>query len=138
MSKQVEVSELDFTKVIDTNELYPHYCGTDEPIGYCSYKLTDGIFDIAEETDSRWLLNLIISHQDKKLKGEEFQSWTFEREMEVENDGEVASRTNVFNLTCDDGNGNKLRRQKIPFSSFDYDTYTIWLIQDTFLLPKEY
>lgn len=138
MEKQVNTQDLDFSKTVVANEYYPHYCGTESHYKYGRYLLTDGTNDIAKETQSFWLLDMIISHQHS-IKDQSFQSWNLVREMEVSDDGEVQHRNNVFNLVCDDGNGNVLKRQKVPFfSDFEFDKYNLWLIEGVILLPKEW
>jgi hypothetical protein len=136
MSLQVKIEELDFCKPIKTNDLFSYYNGTSAYTDYGNYMLTDGVTDIAKETSSFWFLDVIISHQ-LKLKEEEFQSWTLIREMELTEDGEVESRTNVFMIICSDGNYIDLKKQKVPFSDFPYDSYTIWLQNGVLFLPSE-
>lgn len=136
MMNQAEIDALDYTKAIDTNDINRHYNGTLTYTKHSSFLLTDGVWEIATFSKSFWLLDIIVSHQPR-LINEEFQSWKLQREMEITEDGEVTERTNVFLLVCEDGNGNELKKQKIPFSDFPFDTYTIWLQNGVLFLPSE-
>jgi hypothetical protein len=41
-------------------------------------------------------------------------------------------------LTCDDGNGNIVYTEKVPFTDFPLPEITIWYTNRTLLLPSEY
>ena len=89
---------------------------------------TDGVKELAEGCQAYWLIDLIISHQTKEtLSKEAFQVWDLNR---VEGDR--------FLINCNDGDGNDLTKQEIPFSDFPYDLATIWLVNGCLMLPKEY
>ncbi|PZU20140.1 MAG: hypothetical protein DI589_18790 [Shinella sp.] len=137
MTNQDEFKELDYSKAINTNDLYCQFNGTQGYTKYSAFLLTDGVYEIATSLKSFWLLDMIISHQ-LRLNNEDFQVWKLSREMEATEDGEVTERTNVFILSCEDGNRNVLKKQKIPFSDFPFDTYTIWLQSRILFLPSEY
>lgn len=93
------------------------------PIAY-----TDGVRDLVENCKSYWLIDLIISHQtNKKVNCQPFQVWKLER-----------FKGDAFNVIATDGNDNVIARQFIPFSDFPFDMATIWLVDDTLLLPCEY
>lgn len=139
MANQINTKELDFSKVIDANRLFPEYCGTENLYKYGNFVLTDGVHDVAQETGTFWFIDIIISHHSYLKHAGWFLCWTLEREMEVSKDGEVESRSDVFNAICDDGNGNVLRRQKIPFvPDCPFDTYSVWIENETILLPSEH
>lgn len=126
----------DTVTIRDCNKHHPSYHGSETFTKYGRFLLTEGIVDIAQETESNWFLDIIISHQDS-LKGESYQSWRLERVMTCE-DEEVQERTNTFKVICDNGNDQVLKTQKVPFSDFSYDTYKVLLIDETILLPSEY
>lgn len=89
---------------------------------------TPGVEYLATAAEAFWLIDAVASHQhDPRLKGETFQVWTLR-----------VGADRSAELICDDGNGNALLRQTIPWTSFPMDTVAIWLIEGTLLLPSEY
>ena len=89
---------------------------------------TDGVKDMAETCQAYWLIDLIISHQCKKVVNlERFQVWELKR---VKDD--------AFTIVATDGNNNKVTSQEIPFSDFPYDLATVWLVDGCMMLPCEY
>lgn len=93
-----------------------------------SMQLTDGCSFIRENASNGayWLFDLILSWQ-YKLKMEEFQVWKLKKQ---ENDSWI--------IKCEDGNGNFLAAQKIPYSDFPLDEFEVWLVGRVCLLPSEY
>jgi hypothetical protein len=92
------------------------------------HKMTVGVKELCDEQQSYWLVDAIISYQlYATVKKEAFQAWKLKR-----------IKDDRFSLTCDDGNGNILITQKIPFSDFKEDSCTIWLCDKVLLLPSEY
>jgi hypothetical protein len=71
--------------------------------------LTEGAYHVAETGGSHWLMNIICSvqHTVKKVVGEEFQVW----------DLRVAADKSAV-VKCEDGNGNVLYTQKVPWTDF--------------------
>lgn len=114
----------------DILQQLPHFTGTENmwkhntPFG--SLLLTDGSNYIREAAQCRWLFDLIRSYQGT-LNGVDFQSWKLKK-----NKGDSCV------ITCDDGNGKELARERIPYTSFPLDEINIWLIDGTCLLPGEY
>lgn len=94
--------------------------------------LTDGTKFLADCAKAYWLMDAIASHQDKKLKQEEFQVWT----LTVHRDkGRSAT------LTCEDGNYNVLRTQEITWKDFPLDEIKLfaqWGEYFVIFLPSEY
>ena len=89
---------------------------------------TDGVKELAEQCQSYWLLDLIISYQGKKeINNERFQVWDLMR-----------SRDSVFDIVATDGNKHIIASQQIPYSDFKYDMATIWLVDGCLMLPCEY
>lgn len=71
---------------------------------------TDGAKLIADQCGAYWLLDAIASHHlSPKVRNEPFQSWHLEQNPTLER-GVI--------LWADDGNGNELVRQFIPYSDF--------------------
>ena len=73
-----------------------------------------------------WFLDIIASYQPQ-LKNEEFQVWKL-----TKHDGNKAT------VTCEDGNGNIIKSQKLPFTDFSADEATVWVEFGTALLPSEH
>jgi len=89
---------------------------------------TDGVKDLAESCQAYWLIDLVISYQcHQAINLERFQVWDLKR---VED-----SR---FKIVATDGNDNQIASQEIPFSDFNYDLATLWLVDGCLMLPKEY
>src|SRR5690606_14724767 len=78
-----------------------------------TFLATDGAKLVADQCGAYWLLDAIVSHQLKpKVKAEPFQSWHLEQNAHLQ--------ASVI-LWADDGNGNELARQVIPYSDFPRD-----------------
>ena len=97
--------------------------------GIDSVVFTDGVKVMAEECEAYWLINAIASYQcEEKIKDEPFQVWTLEM---------LEGRKAI--LKADDGNGNILATQEIPFTDFPLpEGIKIYLTNGTLLLPSEY
>lgn len=90
--------------------------------------LTSGVKDLADTCSAYWFIDIIISHQYKRqLQREPFQVWTLKRINE-----------NRFTIVATDGNNNRIAYQYILNSDFTYDLATLWLVDGTLMLPKEY
>jgi hypothetical protein len=89
---------------------------------------TDGVKDLAESCQAYWLIDLIISHQcNNNMNLERFQVWDLKR-----------IKDDQFYVIATDGNNNRLASQKVPFSDFQYDQLTLWLVDGCMMLPCEY
>lgn len=94
---------------------------------------TEGVQDLAERADARWLIDAIISHQlSPRVRREEFQVWKLTRNKT--GDGAV--------LTCGDGgkDGNEsavVARQRIAFTDFPLPAIELWFENGTLYLPGE-
>ena len=89
---------------------------------------TDGVRDMIQNCKAYWLIDLIMSYQTyKNVNQENFQVWELKR---IEYD--------CFMVYASDGNNAILTSQEIPYSDFPFDMATIWLVNDTLLLPNEY
>lgn len=110
----------------------PYFTGTENMFEHKTFfgkfLLSDGANYIREKAQARWLYDAIMSYQGySNLKAESFQSWTLEKVSDLS-----------FLLSCDDGNGNVLAKQKIQSSDFPLQSITIWLCDGVCLLPSEY
>lgn len=89
---------------------------------------TDGVKELAETCGAYWLIDLIISHQlHNHVKSESFQVWDL-----------IRLKNNTFTILCTDGNKKRITSQDIPYSDFSYDMATLWLVNNTLMLPSEY
>ena len=86
--------------------------------------LTEGCHFVRETYSAYWLFDLIGSYQYKLLE-EPIQFW---RLVKFKDEAQI---------TCDNGEGDILASQEIPFTDFPFDI-TIWQIEGTCLLPSEY
>ncbi|OXA65258.1 hypothetical protein B0A67_24640 [Flavobacterium aquidurense] len=130
------------TKIQSANDSLKGYHGGEQlffsPVTKINY--TEGVREIAKKTESYWFLDIIASYQSK-LKNEHFQVWKLERELAytmVNGFKNIVQRKDCFNVICEDGNDNVLISQKIPFSDFCFDVYTLWYVNKVLLLPVEY
>jgi hypothetical protein len=97
--------------------------------GNDNFLLTDGVQLMAELCGAFWLVTAVFSWQcEEKVRKEPFQVWTLRLEKE-----------NGAILTCEDGNGRELARQKIEFTDFPLpEGVTLYLDGGVLLLPSKY
>ena len=97
-----------------------------------NFVLTDGANYLAEKTGSFWFMDVIGSYQYKpKFRKEGFQVWKLK-----------ATQGREAIVVAEDGNGNKIGSQKIPYTDF-FDKYDgkeikVYFIDGVILLPSEY
>lgn len=94
--------------------------------------LTDGALYVATEGGAFWLMDIVGSAQlNKRVKGEAFQVWTLK-----------VSPDNSALVTCEDGNGEEVYRQAIPFTDFELAEFELYASSEDgyliILLPGEY
>jgi hypothetical protein len=114
----------------NANEHFGNHNGTENiytcrpfPITY-----TDGVKDLVENCQAYWLIDVIVSYQEyERVNSHSFQVWKLTR-----------LQGKSFNIEATDGNEHMIANQFIPFSDFHFDITTIWLVNDTLLLPNEY
>lgn len=113
----------------NANNNFREYTGTENWYRHLSGLLyTDGVQAVAETYQAYWLIDLVFSHQlSQKVKVQPFQKWVLQRTQDDE-----------FVATCDDGNGNIITKQAIPFSDFKDDILTLYFCEGVLLLPSEY
>lgn len=114
----------------------PQFCGTENWHRFSaisSLVITDGVKYLADTAGAYWLLDVIASYQ-RRLRGQEFQTWI----LNVTTAGSAITghRTSAV-VTCEDGNGNKLLSQAIPYTDFPLDTIKLFCIDGVILLPNE-
>jgi hypothetical protein len=112
---------------MDANAQLGEFIGTDKYYRYTAgYLLTEGVKEMAERFKCYWLLDVIISYQPT-LRNQPVQTWKiFKR------------KGNTATVQCEDGNGVELKKQHIPFTDFEANSGTIWVIENVLLLPSEY
>ena len=76
-------------------------------------------------------MDVIASHQRKLLrKSEHFQVW------------KLNTRDRIGNVYCEDGNGRRIKHQRIDYTDFPLSTIKLWAVWDgkylTIMLPSEY
>jgi hypothetical protein len=91
-------------------------------------KLTDGCHFVREHAGdgAYWLFDLILSWQ-VRLARHKFQAWELIRQEDA-----------TWTISCSDGNGNHLASQRILYSDFPIERFTLWMIDGVALLPSEY
>jgi hypothetical protein len=89
---------------------------------------TEGAAHVAEHGGAHWLLDKIATNQlQPELQHEEFQCW----KLRLDESGPGA------NLTCDDGNGNIVYRERIRWTDFPLPEISLWFENRTIFLPSE-
>lgn len=92
------------------------------------YKMTDGVYSMAEALGCHWLIDTILSYQlGLSAKMTPFQVWKLKR-----ND------TGGCRVWMEDGNDNEVLSRGVEYTDFPYEEATIWLTDRTLLLPSEY
>lgn len=112
------------------NDAFAHHMGTDTYYKTLlpGYKMTEGVYDMAERFACHWLIDVITSHQlGLPAMTTPFQVWKLKR-----ND------TGGCRVWMEDGNDNEIISQEIEYTDFPYEEATIWLTDRTLLLPSEY
>lgn len=109
-----------------------HFTGTEKYYCYYQLLLTDGTHYLAQEAQCFWLIDAIWSHVITKqwLGKEDFITCT------------LCVADTVGALTFDDGNGNILASQHIPFTDFPLDEIQLFIVrgEDRYVVmfPSEY
>jgi hypothetical protein len=99
---------------------YRHWAGT--------LRFTEGVQYLAETASAYWLIDLIASWcPHASLRNEEFVLWKL-----------VVNSDRTATAIADDGNGRELVRQDIPWTDFPLDEVSLYLTDNTLLLPSEY
>ena len=93
---------------------------------------TEGVKYVAD-SGTYWLIDevAIANDYEPKVKAEGFQLWV------------LTKKGTAGTLTCDDGNGNVVYTQDIPFTDFPLDSIKFYVVDNeqgglTMMLPSEY
>jgi len=93
-----------------------------------SFTYTDGIKYLCENANCFWLLDVIESYQNQ-LNGVFLQWW----EVNVSQEGERRS----CKIKCHDGRNNFFVEQNVEHTDFPLEKITLFLLNNTLLLPSE-
>lgn len=91
--------------------------------------ITDGVKTLAEKFECWWFIDIVASYQPQ-LKHEEFQVWKL-----TKNEDDSAL------VTCENGNGIILKKQRIEWTDFSASEGTVWIEAGeawVCLLPSEH
>lgn len=108
-----------------------HFTGSEQfyrhPL-FRKFIYTEGVQYLAEQAEGYWLLDYIFGKQEiAALSKEPFQTWTIS-----------LHDTGGASLIVEDGNKNPIVDFYLTFTDFPLQTFTLWLIEGTLLLPSEY
>lgn len=96
------------------------FCGSEEIYRHWSRRLywTEGVQYVAENGGAHWLIDAVASWQTQRaVVREPFQSWRLAK----------AKTGQSWLLTCDDGNGRIVARQRIAYSDFPLSELKLFL-----------
>jgi len=119
---------------LETN--LPYFTGSETfscwSILYPKFYLTEGAKYLAETAGAYWLMDVIASWQHKQaVRVETFQVWTM-----------TVKAKHEARIVCDDGNGNELVVQIIPYTDFSLDEIKLYFCnqgtESIIMLPGEY
>ena len=111
----------------NANDTLSGYTGTENHYKYSRFLITDGAKAFANNFSAYWFLDIICSYQYKLTK-QPFQVWNLK----------LNKTGNGAMVTCDDGNGNIIIKQRIPFTDFPYKEGKMFMCDGVILLPSEY
>ena len=122
MTNAVTLSESQLRQFTGSENWYRH--GINRSVLY-----TDGAQFLAEPGGAYWLLDIIAIAQQHELRvaQEEFQVW----KLQVRPDRSAT-------VLCDDGNGNVVYTQEIPFTDFPLHEVKLYFANNVIHLPSEY
>jgi hypothetical protein len=89
---------------------------------------TEGVQYLAEKANAYWLIDLVVSWcPHPNLRNEEFVVWKL-----------IVKPDRTATAIANDGNGRELARQDISLTDFPLDKVSLYLTDNTLLLPSEY
>lgn len=99
---------------------YRHWAG--------ALRFTEGVKFLADEAGAYWLIDNITAFRlDAKVRCEEFVLWRL-----------LVNADRSATLIAEDGNENELLRQHVPWTDFPLEEISLYLTDETLLLPSEY
>jgi hypothetical protein len=122
MSNTATLSEVQLRQFTGSENWYRHGINR-------SVLFTDGAKYVADQGGAYWLLDIIAIAQqhDKRISDEEFQVWKL-----------LVRADRSATVLCDDGNGNVVYTQEIPFTDFPLDEVKLYFANNVIHLPSEY
>lgn len=95
---------------------------------WMQYVYTEGVRHLAIEAECYWLLDHIVFNQKMDvLKNQPFQVWKI-----------TVHEDNSARIAVEDGNDNELTFFNLGYTDFPLEEFTLWLVDQTILLPSEY
>lgn len=95
------------------------------------FHITEGCHYLRENADCYWLFDAILSYQPyKDVSSMDLQVWKLKRVG-------LPEESDEFILTLEDGDGNQIRKQEIPYSDFPLDEIKIWVENKVIMFPSE-
>lgn len=89
---------------------------------------TEGAQFVAEAGEAYWLLDKIATGQlDSRLRNEPFQVWKLQ-----------VHANRRATLTVEDGDCYTLLTEAIEYTDFPLEEITLWCVNGTIMLPREY
>ena len=89
---------------------------------------TEDVQFLAEKAGAYWLIDYILSNQiDEQIKAVDFQAW----KIKVNDDNSAVIR-------LEDGDCNLVKTFQLEFTDFPLKEITLWLKNNTLLLPSEW
>ncbi|WP_039904885.1 DUF6876 family protein [Acetobacter tropicalis] len=111
-----------------TKQALAQFYGSEEIHRYSVLNITDGVSFLCKN-GCAWIVDIVLSYQyDPKIQKEEFQVWNLKVDLEKA-EGKV---------TMDDGNGNILVTQEIPYTDFPLKELKLYYSNDILMLSSEY
>ena len=95
---------------------------------YRLFTYTEGVFFLAEQTESNWLIDRIfgLQFESATIRKEAFQLWTLKTE------------NSIGQLSCEDGDGNEVFTLTISCTDFPLKEISFYFTDSVLLLPSEY
>lgn len=92
------------------------------------YHYTEGVRHLARQAECYWLLDHIVFNQSLDiLKNQPFQAWKI-----------TVNKDNSARIAVEDGNDKELTFFHLGYTDFPLEQITLWLVDQTILLPSEY
>lgn len=102
--------------------------GTENHFKHLSgFLYTDGVQFLASQFATYWLIDEILFMNCTTPLGE-FQVWKLKRK----------GTSDVFTLSCEDGDDNEIFSKEIPFSDFTANSVELWFENNVLYLPSEH
>lgn len=101
------------------------FTGSETLAHYGKILVTEGVRFLAKNAQCYWLLDVIASYQPQ-LKEEHYQFWKLHK------------NGNSAVVICERDTDEEILRQDIEFTDFPLDTITLYVVNQTVMLPSEY